>query len=377
MKHEEKIARIRLIRTQNIGPVTTSILLKRYKSGVEVIKQLPDIAKRSRASVTIATADAVEKELEAVTKSGGVMLVKGEEGYPAQLARFDDAPVCLSCYGHTHLFQKKAISIVGARNASANALALTEKLANNLGTAGFVIISGLARGIDAAAHAGALVHGTIGIMAGGIDQMYPRENVKLYEKMRTEGLVASEMPWGMQPFAQHFPIRNRIIASLCAGLLVTEASNRSGSLITAREASERGMEVMAIPGTPLDPRAAGCNALIAQGAALIQTADDIIQLMQQNEGKIPDPQPPLEFGFDGEDDGDTPSTPSEIEASKAELRDLLSYQATDFAELSKRSSFSARIMGAALFEMELAGEITRHHGNRISLIYRDEDEGAK
>ena len=386
MNHAEKIARIRLIRTQNIGPVTTTILLRRYKTAIAVIKQLPDIAKRSRTKITIASADEAEKELEAVTKAGGVMLVRGEEGYPERIAAFDDAPVCFSCFGHTHLLQQKAISVVGARNASANALALTEKLAKNTGEAGFVIVSGLARGIDAAAHTGGMNTGTIGIMAGGVDQMYPRENRKLYDRICAEGLVLSEMPWGMQPFAQHFPIRNRIIASLCAGLLVTEASNRSGSLITAREATERGREVMAVPGTPLDPRAAGCNALISQGAALIQTADDIIQLMRQSEVKTPDTPPALDFGgldeeeaMAGDADGDAAGADDakgDIEASKAELRDLLSYQATDIAELTKRSSVSARIMGMALLELELAGEVTRHHGNRVSLVYRDEDEVA-
>ena len=384
MKHEEKIAHIRLIRTQNIGPVTMTILLKRYKTAAAVIDALPDIARRSRVKLAITQPTEAEKEWERVTKAGGEILVRGEDGYPDQLAMFDDAPGCISYIGHKHLLLEKSVAIVGARNASANALALTEQLAAGVGQGGFVIISGFARGIDAAAHRGSLATGTIGIMAGGIDQIYPRENDKLYDRICAEGLVMSEMPWGMQPYAQHFPIRNRIIAALCGGLLVTEASNRSGSLITAREALERGREVMAIPGTPMDPRSEGCNQLITEGAALIRTSDDVLRIMraQTAQAHSPKPTPPLDLDiFAGKSaakpqDAAPQANVSDIQAAKQELHQLLSYQPTAIDDVIKHSEFSFRIINAALFEMELAGEVSRHHGNRVSLVLRADKSGT-
>jgi len=377
MKPAEKIAILRLIRTQNIGPVTLTTLLRRFKSGTSVIEHLPEIGKRSKISLRLHSQAQAEDEIAKVNKYGGQIIVRGEAGYPDILKFFDDAPGCLTCLGHPHIMQKNMLSIVGSRNASLNALNLTRNLAHEIGAAGFNIVSGMARGIDAAAHEGSLDTGSIAVMAGGIDQIYPKENAKLYERLKHEGLILSEMPFGMQPFAQHFPIRNRIIASLGAGLLVIEANLKSGSLITAREAGDRGRDVMAIPGSPLDPRSKGCNKLLREGAILVEHAGDVIDVIKNRFLNSREPNMPLfthtehDIKKDADNDQikDTQITVNELNEAKRILKELLSFDASPVDELVKQCHFSIPVISTALFEMELSGDVVRHYGNRISLVW--------
>ncbi len=367
LKITEKLAIMRLIRTQNIGPVTLTMLLRRYKTGSAVLEQLPEISKRSRISLNISTQSAAEDEIAAAEKIGAQIIVRGEDAYPKSLAMFDDAPGCLTCLGHLHLLQKPALSVVGSRNASLNALYLTRLLCSEIGQAGYTIVSGMARGIDAAAHEGSLTTGSIAVLAGGVDQVYPRENTRIYESLRDQGVLMSEMPTGMQPFAKHFPIRNRIIASLGIRLLVVEAGLKSGSLITAREAADRGRDVMAIPGSPLDPRSKGCNNLLRDGAMLVQDSQDILEQIDSKEWKVNPPSLPL---FD--EGKPTDPNQDEVEKAKQELLNLLSFDASSVDELIKRCHFSIPVISMALFEMELAGVIIRHYGNRVSLLWKPE-----
>ncbi len=371
VKTNEKIAIIRLIRTQNIGPVTLTMLLRRYKTSLAVLDQLPEISKRSRIKLNITSQAEAEDEMAAAEKIGAQVIVRGEDTYPNSLAMFDDAPGCLTCLGHLHLLQKPALSVVGSRNASLNALNLTKLLCGEVGKAGYVIVSGMARGIDAAAHEGSIASGSIAVLAGGVDQVYPRENARIYESLKDQGILISEMPTGLQPFAKHFPIRNRIIASLGLGLLVVEAGLKSGSLITAREAADRGRDVMAIPGSPLDPRSKGCNNLLRDGAVLVQDSQDILEHINGKEWNTTPLPLPL---FDEE----KPADPNrdEVEKAKQELLNLLSFDASSVDELIKQCHFSIPVISMALFEMELAGDIIRHYGNRVSLLWNPETPKA-
>ena len=253
MDREERLAHLRLIRTPNIGPMTFSLLLQRYGSATAALRAVPELAKRGGRTLKPASRAVAEAELAANEAAGARLLFKGSNDYPARLAQFDDAPPVLSMRGATHLLGRPAVAVVGARNASINAQRLAQSLAEELAQEGYVIVSGLARGIDAAAHNGGLAGGTIAVVAGGIDVTYPPENADLQDSIAESGLLLAEMPPGTQPTPRHFPIRNRIISGLATGVLVVEAAERSGSLITAREAAERGGEVMAVPGSPLDP----------------------------------------------------------------------------------------------------------------------------
>lgn len=366
MKSQEKIARLQLIRSNNIGPITFSVLLARYGSAVKAVGALPELARRSGVKAKLASIASVEDELAAVEKLGGRMIVRGEEGYPAILDVMDDAPGCLTLLGHSVLLEKPAVALVGSRNASVNAMTFCSNLAEALGGKGMVVASGLARGIDAAAHQGSLSQGTIAVVAGGIDQIYPRENEKLYHRIAEEGLILAEMPFGMQPLARHFPIRNRLIASLSAGVVVVEAGLRSGSLITAREANDRGREVMAVPGSPLDPRSQGCNSLIRDGATLVRSAEDITEALRQPELES-GPKRPW-YGGLGEDHS---ASAEDVSDARAQLNEILSYDATEVDELIRQCHVSAAVIHSALLEMELAGEVVRHFGNRVSKVYKN------
>lgn len=380
MKLTEKIAILRLIRTQNIGPVTLTTLLRRFKSGVSVIDHLPEMSKRSNISLKLYSQAKAEDEMAKVDKYGGQIIVRGEKDYPPILTYFDDAPGCLTCLGHPHLMQTNMLSIIGSRNASLNALNLTRNLAQEIGAAGYRIISGMARGIDAAAQEGSLDTGSIAVLAGGIDHVYPKENAKLYDRLKNEGLIISEMPFGMQPFARHFPIRNRIIASLGLGLLVIEANLKSGSLITAREAVDRGRDVMAIPGSPLDPRSKGCNKLLREGAILVEHAEDILDVIKNRFLNARQPDMPLFSHMEKEEENqrnkDAKITIEELNQAKQVIMELLSFDASPVDELVKQCHFSIPVISSALFEMELSGDVVRHYGNRISLVWKP-DTNAK
>ena len=362
MDREEKLACLRLIRTPNIGPMTFSLLLQRYGSAIEALRAVPELAKRGGRSLKPAGRALAEAELQANEDAGASLLFKGAGDYPARLAQFDDAPPVLSVRGSPHLLSRPSVGIVGARNASINAQRLAQSLAEDLAAEGYVIVSGLARGIDAAAHNGALAGGTVAVIAGGIDIIYPPENADLHESIAQTGLLVAEMPPGTQPTPRHFPIRNRIIGALALGVVVVEAAERSGSLITAREAGERGGEVMAIPGSPLDPRSQGCNHLIREGATLVRGAGDFLEcLARPAAATLPDPADWRQARL-------APGKPEEIDRCRSAILEGLGPEGTDIDEVIRWCGMPASTVLAAIPELEIAGRLTRHHGNRICLV---------
>jgi DNA processing protein len=275
-----------LTRSENVGPITFSALLKRYGSATAALTVLPELASKGgrKRPIRVCPKGTAEDEVAATKAAGARLLAKCEAGYPAALAVLEAAPPVITVKGSTHLFERPTIAIVGARNASAAGICLAGKLAQDLGKRGVVVASGLARGVDGAAHLGAIGTGTIAIVAGGIDVVYPPEHDKLQARISTEGLLIAEMPVGTRPEARHFPRRNRLISGISLGILVVEAAPRSGSLITARFALEQGREVFAIPGSPLEPRSRGTNDLIRQGATLVESADDIMRVIDNVTG---------------------------------------------------------------------------------------------
>ena len=248
-----------------------------------MLDALPALARRGgrRRPIKVCSRAAAEREIEDVDRLGGRLIALGEPAYPPALAAIDDPPPVIGLRGRVDLLASDCIAVVGARNASANGLHFAERLAADLGTAGLTVVSGMARGIDARAHAGALATGTVAVMGGGVDVLYPKENRSLFERLLAEGTVVAEAPLGTEPMGRHFPRRNRIIAGLSRGVVIVEGAARSGSLITARLALEQGREVMAVPGSPLDPRASGPNRLIRQGATLVENADHVLEALAE------------------------------------------------------------------------------------------------
>lgn len=362
MEHSEKLARIRLIRTQNVGPMTYKLLMRRYETAKDALRAVPELAKRGGRKLVPASLADAEAEFAANEEAGATLLFRGTEQYPRQLDMFDDAPALLSAKGNLHLLQKPMLAMVGARNASINAMRLSEKLASELGGHGYVIVSGLARGIDTAAHNGALDNGTVAVIASGIDLVYPQENSDLFDAIVERGLLLAEMPPGTQPTPRHFPIRNRIIAGLSYGVIVVEAAGKSGSLITARETGERGGEVMAIPGSPLDPRSEGCNKLIREGATLVQNTADILECLSRP-FTVSQPSPPAV------QDANAPEpNASAVIKCRNIIIEGVGPDPVAIDDIIHLCDMPASIVWAALLELELAGVILRHHGNRVSKI---------
>lgn len=356
----ERIARLRLIRTDTIGPITFRSLLARYGTGVAAAEAVPLLARRggrTRPLKLSGKADA-ERELAAVEALGARHLFFGEAGYPPLLAATEDAPPAVIVKGQSPLMQARCVALVGARNASAAGRRLARDLARDLGRAEIVVVSGLARGIDTAAHEGALATGTIAVIAGGIDIAYPRENAALQAAIADQGLLVTESPPGTEPIARHFPRRNRIIAGLSLGVAVVEAAERSGSLITARLAGDYGREVFAVPGSPLDPRAKGGNRLLRDGAVLTESAADILDALGD---------PPLlaEPNKDYVPAGPEPVDPSEAE--RQAVRALLSSAPVSVDEIIQVSGLTTPVVLTILLELELAGVAQRHPGGRVSL----------
>ncbi|MCD8563247.1 MAG: DNA-processing protein DprA [Alphaproteobacteria bacterium] len=362
----EKLAWLRLARTENVGPITFSKLLGLYGSASEALKNLPDLAKRGgrKAPLTPPPESTVRREYDALRKLGGGLLTKADETYPALLKALDDAPPVLSFMGNLDLLKKSGIGIVGARNASLNGQKLARKLAHDLGAQGQIIISGLARGIDTAAHEGSLATGTVAVVAGGIDVIYPPENEGLYKKIKEEGLILAESPLGAQPLSQHFPRRNRIVSGLSRGIIVVEATLKSGSLITARMAGEQGREVWAVPGHPLDPRAEGPNHLIRDGAMLIRHAGDVMESLLHFSGQgmreIHISENPVETRFESPE-----SLPPDAEEK---ILQNLSPVPCGVDELIRSCEMSVGVVQTILLELELAGHVKRLPGNRVSLL---------
>jgi len=285
--------------------------------------------------------------------------VLGQGLYPSSLAELDDAPALLTVKGDLRLLDRPMVSLVGARNASAAACRFARQLAHDLGQQGVTVVSGLARGIDSAAHDGSLETGTIGVVAGGLDIFYPPENEARQKAMSERGLVIAEMPPGTEPRARHFPYRNRIIAGLSLGTVVIEAAPRSGSLITARLAAEAGREVMAVPGSPLDPRAQGCNQLIRDGATLIQNAADVLEAVGPIHPSLASPRTPFQPGEPQWLDGDA--------GALAIIEDLLGPSPVPVDEIIRLSSAPSGAVQMALLELDLAGRLDRHAGGKVSI----------
>ncbi|MFC7498137.1 DNA-processing protein DprA [Enterovirga sp. GCM10030262] len=357
---EDQIARLRLIRSDNIGPVTYFQLLARFGSAGAALDAIPDLAARGggRAPKLVARG-VVEREMEAVAALGARYLFLGQGLYPPLLAELETAPPALIVKGHLSLLEKPAIAMVGARNASAAACRFARQLARQVGEAGAVIVSGLARGIDTAAHDGALESGTIAIIAGGIDVAYPPENADRQQAITERGLLIAEQPPGVDPRARHFPYRNRIIAGLAHGTVVIEAAPKSGSLITARYATEFGRDVMAVPGSPLDPRAQGCNQLIREGAILVQNADDVMETISPFKLR-PLAQKRLDYA--------APAVADASEAERSAVLDLLSPTPVPVDEVLRQSGLAPAAVQTVLLELELAARLERHAGGRVSLI---------
>jgi DNA processing protein len=360
----EAFARIRLLRSPNVGPVSYAQLLRRFGNAVNALEALPDLAARGGARYRPAPEGQVEAEIAAVKRAGARYLFHDALDYPPLLAQADGAPPILTVRGDAAIALRPAIAMVGARNASAAAVKLARDFAAAFADAGYVVVSGLARGIDGAAHRGALSAGTsgggtVGVIASGIDIAYPPEHGALQDEIARDALLIAEQPPGTEPLARHFPSRNRIIAGLAAGTLVVEAAPKSGSLITARLAGEYGREVMAIPGSPLDARSHGCNQLIRDGAVLVQTPEDAIELIASFAGAprstFREPAAPA-FAV-GELQSDDP----------ADIGALLSTAPVAIDELIRQSGTSAASVQLALLELELAGRLIRHAGSRVSI----------
>jgi DNA processing protein len=287
-----------------------------------------------------------------------------EPDFPRGLAALEAPPPMISVIGHDALLTREMIAIVGARNASALGRKLTSRLAADLGAAGLVVVSGMARGIDTAAHEGSLASGTCAVIAGGIDIVYPPENAALYERIKAEGIILSEMPLGQQPQARHFPRRNRVVSGLARGVVVVEASEGSGSLITANFALEQNREIFAVPGSPLDPRAKGTNRLIRDGAVLTETADDVLGVLRPMLGG--------NFQEPGRDAGGVPPledlAEAEAERIRAVIEVALGPAPVAIDELIRLCGASTAAVLTVILELELAGRLARHPGNTVSWL---------
>jgi DNA processing protein len=340
LSRPERIAWARLARTPRVGPLTFAGLIARFRTAAAALEALPRISKLSPPST-----DHVEAEIQSVEAMGGRLVASCEPDYPPLLAQLDAPPALLALRGDAAWLKKPTIAIVGSREGSAAALMFAERLASDLGAAGFTIVSGLARGVDAASHRGSLVTGTAAVLAGGLDHPYPPQNLKLHDAICEKGVVVSEAPLGSVPRARDFPRRNSVISGLSRSVVVIEAALRSGSLITARAAADQGREVMAAPGSPLDPRARGSNALIKQGATLIESADDVIAAL----GDTRPPLRPLSAGpLFADAPPITPGLPRKIAA-------LLSPTPVHVNDLARLLEASAGAVAAALTELELEG----------------------
>ncbi|MDB5544024.1 MAG: dprA [Hyphomicrobiales bacterium] len=396
---------LRLIRSENIGPRTFRALVNRYGGAGPALEALPELAKRGGRTVTIATRESVEREFEALTRFGAKVLCLGEDGFPASLRAVDSPPPVLIVLGDLSVFARPAVAIVGSRNASAAGLAFAARMAGELAAQDFVIASGLARGIDARAHHASLNSGTIAVLAGGLDRIYPAEHEKLARDICERGALVSEMPLGWEARGRDFPRRNRIVSGLSLGTLVIEAARRSGSLITARFAAEQGREVFAVPGSPLDPRAEGANDLLRQGATLCTQSSDVIDALApllRNGLPAPgmlfesapnldapeplwdeldlfaEPAPTTLAGHEMDEDPALPLVPPDFNGTReafddpaetaARVEGLLGPSPVNVDDLARLSGASVADVRMILLDLDLQGRIERHGGNLVSLI---------
>ena len=373
------VDRLRLARAEGVGPITYRRLLRRFPSAAAALDALPRLARDGGRPIAphIPSVASVEREIERLMRLKGRLLFVDGPDYPPLLGLLDDAPPALMVLGRIGALHGRAVALVGSRNASANGQRMAELLAQQLAHDGLVVVSGMARGIDAAAHEGALREGlTVACVAGGVDVPYPPEHAALQARIAAGGAVVSELPPGTAPIARHFPRRNRIIAGLSLGIVVVEAATRSGSLITARLAQDANREVFAVPGSPLDPRCRGTNDLLRNGAHLVETAADVTDNLPDHparEGLARAPlfrrgPPPAVLGEP--QDPWTHAEPPAAEGARvrAALLQLLGPSPTSVDDLARRCQFSPATVNSALMDLELAGRVEALPGNRFALI---------
>ncbi len=364
---EQRIDWLRLIRSPNVGPRTFRMLVNHFGGARAALQALPSLARRGGASgaVEICSRADAERELAATKKLGVTLVALDESNYPPRLQMIDDAPPLVAVRGNARALSLPMVAIVGSRNASGAGLKFTQRIAHELGEAGLAIVSGLARGIDAAAHRASLESGTIAVLAGGQDRVYPAEHADLLDAILPAGAALSEMPLGWEPRGRDFPRRNRLISGLSLGVVIVEAAKRSGSLITARFALEQGREVFAVPGSPLDPRAEGTNGLIKQGATPVTETGDIVSVLRpiMEQKEIPAREPELQPSEAAAGEEAEPA-PDE----RARIVSLLGPSPVQIDDLVRLSNSSPAVVRMVLLELEIAGRLERHGGSLVSLV---------
>jgi DNA processing protein len=361
----ERLDWLRLSRSENVGPITFYRLIERFGSAKAALDAVPDLARQGgrRGPIKLMGKEEALAELQAHAKLGARLIAWGEPDYPPRLAAIEDAPPLISVLGAAHLLRRPMVAVVGSRNASINGRRFAKRLGEGLAKGGLLVASGMARGIDGAAHEGALAHGTAAVLAGGVDHVYPPEHAELYAKIAAQGVVVGESPPGTVPQARHFPRRNRIISGMALGVVIVEAAPRSGSLITARMAADQGREVFAVPGFPDDPRAQGPNRLIRDGARLITSAEDVIEdlsdllrrpLAERRERPLEAPAPQI--------------NDRDLVQARAEILVNLGSSPVLVDEIIRQCQLSPPVVATVLLELELAGRLERHPGNRVALL---------
>jgi len=360
---EQRIDWLRLIRSDNIGPRTFRSLVNHCGGARAAIEALPELARRGGAQkpVRVLSRELAERELEGSRRLGVELVALGEPDYPARLRMIDDAPPLIGVRGQVLVLASNMIAVVGSRNCSAAGAKFAERIAWELGDAGYTIVSGLARGIDAAAHRSSLASGTVAVLAGGHDHIYPAEHIPLLEQILPAGAAVTEMPLGWEPRGRDFPRRNRLISGLSVGVVIVEAARRSGSLITARMANEQGREVFAVPGSPLDPRAEGTNGLLKQGATLVTEAADVLSVIRPILGQR------IEQSAEEPDDG-PPRLTEPASDERVRIVELLGPAPVSIDDLVRLSQSSPAVVRTVLLELEIAGRLERHGGGLVSLV---------
>jgi DNA processing protein len=400
LSDRQRLDWLRLIRSESIGPRSFRSLMNRFGGAAAALDALPDLARQAGRTIRICPAGEAERELGGLSRQGGRFIALGEAGYPVPLQAIDSAPPLLAVLGRAEVLQRSGVALVGSRNASAAGMKFTARLARELGEADFNVVSGLARGIDTAAHEASLETGTVAVLAGGIDQIYPPQNIPLARRILERGAIVSEMPLGWVARARDFPRRNRLVSGLSLGTVVVEAARRSGSLITARFANEQGRLVFAVPGSPLDPRAEGGNHLIREGAMLCAEAAHVIEALQPLRQREPGAQMLLREqprdpageamwdeldlpevlpapDFTGQDEDAAPLAPASVVVETADglqlkrvVLDLLGATPVALDDLVRASGQGAGAVNRTLVELELDGEITRHPGGLLTRLRR-------
>lgn len=359
----QRLAWLRLIRSDNVGPITFRDLVNHFGSASAALDAVPELARRGGRPIRIFPQEEAESEIESAAAMGVRLVAIGEPDYPRWLRAIDTAPPLLAIRGEVAVLGRPSVAIVGSRNASIAGRKFAMQVAAGAGAAGLVVASGLARGIDAAAHEASLATGTVAVFAGGLARLYPPENAALAERiLASGGAHVSEMPLGHVPRGKDFPRRNRIISGLAVAVVVVEAALRSGSLITARRAADQGRLVFAVPGSPLDPRAGGTNLLIKEGAHIVTAVDDILTEIQPMLGRAPEP-PDLE-----EPDSERPIARDAMDSDRAIIVAAMGQTPVQIDEIIRHTGLSPAVVRLVLLELELAGRIEHHAGGRVSLV---------